>query len=256
MAPSTAHSRVRVVRVNTAELTVADRDRIEKFITVYSFYDRAVLDATLDAANYIWLCLDSKGRVLGTTAVRRVQLPAGTGGHGSSVTVVYTSIVAVNPDYRRLGLPARMGLKTYLHERMRAPFTPLYWLAEAVSPAGYLQMSRNVGLYWPRPGERVPEPAQAIIDATLVATGVKRISRVGDSTLIREDYPVIEKDQSPIRWNHSGADVDFFLRVNPDYWTGSALVCLAPLNFVSVMSAVSRNLLKVMTRKRTAPQMR
>lgn len=247
--PPAAPTAARVVRVNAAELTAADHDRIQSFISVYSLYDRHTLDATLDAATYVWLCLDAKGRIVGTTAVRRIQLASGVGGHSAPPTVVYTSVVAVNPAYRRLGLPARMGLKTYLLERLRAPFTPLYWLAEAVSPAGYLLMARNFPHFWPRPGQRVPAKAQAVIDATLAAAKVSVFDRVGDAHVVLEDYPVIEREQAPDRWNRSDANVDFFLRTNPDYWAGAALICLAPLNFLAVTRAVTRVALRVLTRK-------
>jgi GNAT superfamily N-acetyltransferase len=248
--PPAAPTAARVVRVNAAELTTADHDRIQGFISRYSLYDRQTLDATLDAATYIWLCLDTKGRIVGTTAVRRIPLEAGVGGHTTSPTVVYTSVVAVNPAYRRLGLPARMGLKTYLLERMHAPFTPLYWLAEAVSPAGYLLMARNFAHFWPRPGQRVPKHAQELIDATLAAADVSVFDRVGDAHVVLEDYPVIEREQAPEQWNRSDADVDFFLRTNPDYWAGAALICLAPLNFFAVTRAVAVAGLRVLTRKK------
>ncbi|MDQ8165251.1 MAG: hypothetical protein P3A28_05775 [Gemmatimonadota bacterium] len=248
------HSRMpnfaRVVRCDAADLTVADHDRIERFITVYSLFDRKTLDATLDAATYVWLCLDTKGRIVGTTAVRRVQLAAGVGGHGGAPIVVYTSVVAVNPAYRRLGLPARMGLYTYFHERRRAPFTPLYWLAEAVSPSGYLLIARNLVEFWPRPGVPTPAHAESIIRATLSAVGVTRTERRSEGQfLVNEDYPVIEREQAPDRWQMTDPDVGFFLRTNPDYWAGSALVCLAPLNAIAVGKAVAGVALKVFRRK-------
>jgi hypothetical protein len=251
MSDPTVVSAARVVRCNSADLTVADRDRIQGFISRYSLYDRKTLDAALDAATYVWLCLDSKGRIVGTTAVRRIHLAPGVGGHSRPVTVVYTSVVAVNSAYRRLGLPAKMGLRTYIFERWRAPRTPLYWLAEAVSPAGYLQMARNFELFWPQPGIKVPANANAIIDATLIAAGAPRIKYVDDARLVDEDYPVIEREQAPDRWDRADPAVNFFLRTNPDYWTGSALVCLAPLNIAAVTKAVAGVFVKVLRRKRS-----
>lgn len=248
---SGAPSTVRVVRVNAAELTVADHDRIQSFITLYSLYDRKTLDATLDAATYVWLCLDRKGRIVGTTAVRRIVLAAGVGGHRRPATVAYTSVVAVNPVYRRLGLPAKMGLKTYLVERMRSPFTPLYWLAEAVSPAGYLLVARNFAHFWPQPRIAVPPAAQAVMDATLAAVGVTRIVRAGGLRIVQEDYPVIEREQAPDRWDRSDPAVEFFLRSNPDYWAGAALICLTPLNIGAVTRAVTSAALKVLRRRGT-----
>ena len=250
MSDSAQPSAVRVVRCNSADLTVADHDRIAGFISRYSLYDRRTLDATLDAASYVWLCLDFQGRIVGTTAVRRVQLAAGVGGHTRPVTVVYTSVVAVDAAYRRRGLPAKMGLRTFLFERWRAPRTPLYWLAEAVSPAGYLQMARNLTVFWPQPGAKVPAFANAIIDTTL-ASQHARVAYVGDVRLVYEDYPVIEREQAPDRWDRADPAVEFFLRTNPNYWTGSALVCLAPLNIGAVMKAVAGVFKKVVFRKRS-----
>lgn len=246
---ATKPSAAQVVRCDAAELTLADHDRIYRFITTYSLYDRNTLYETLDAATYVWLCLDTMGRLVGTTAVRRLELDAGVGGHRRRPTVVYTSVVAVNPAYRGLGLPARMGLKTYLLERRRAPLTPLYWLAEAVSPAGYLLMSRNFAHFWPQPGIAVPNRAQSVIRETLAAAGVTRIDRVGHAHLVHEDYPVIEKEQAPDQWDRAEPDIDYFLRTNPDYWTGTALVCLAPLNLIGVTRAVAGVALKVLRLK-------
>lgn len=249
--PSAAPSAVRVVRVSAAELTGADHDRIQSFISLYSLYDRKTLDATLNAATYVWLCLDRIGRIVGTTAVRRVVLEAGVGGHRRPATVAYTSVVAVNPVYRRLGLPAKMGLKTYLVERMRSPMTPLYWLAEAVSPAGYLLVARNFAHFWPQPRIAVPPAAQEVIDATLASVGVTRVVRAGGLRIVQEDYPVIEREQAPDRWDRADPAVDFFLRSNPDYWAGAALICLTPLNIAAVTRAVVSAAVKVLRRRRT-----
>ena len=239
----------RVVRCDAAELTAVDHERIFSFITKYSLYDRATLDTTLAAATYVWLCLDSMGRLVGTTAVRRLELDAGVGDHRRRPTVVYTSVVAVDPAYRGQGLPARMGLKTYIRERMRSPFTPLYWLAEAVSPSGYLLMARNFAHFWPQPGIAVPNRAKSVIGVTLAAAGVTRIDRSGHAHLVHEDYPVIEREQAPDRWDSDDPDIGFFLRTNPDYWTGTALVCLAPLNLIGVARAVAGVALKVLRHK-------
>jgi GNAT superfamily N-acetyltransferase len=250
-APTT---RVRVVRCNTAELTSADHDRIHSFISTYMLFEREALDAALNAAAYIWLCLDGKGRIVGTTAIRRFQLAPGVGGLGGAATVVYTSVVAVNPAYRRLGLPAKMGLKTYVYERMRAPIAPLYWVAEAISPAGYLLVVRNLTDFWPQPGQPVPHHAKAIIEATLAAAGIKRISRSGDAHIVYEDYPIIEREQAPDRWDEGDRDVGYFLRTNPDYWAGAAIVCLAPLNILSVSRAVFSVATKVLLRRKRRRQ--
>ncbi len=245
-------SAVRVVRCDSGQLTGSDNSRIESFISRYMLYDRKRLDAALEQATYIWLCLDRVGRIVGTTAVRRIELPAAVGKHRRPPVVTYTSVVAINPAYRRLGLPARMGMKTYLYERWRAPLNPLYWVAEAVSPAGYLQLARNLKVFWPQPGAVMPPRARAVLEATLAAARVGRFDRIGDAYLVFEDFGIIEREQSPDRWKRTDADVDYFLRINPDYWTGVAVVCLAPLNVFAVGKAVGSRALKILLRRRAS----
>lgn len=123
-------SSVSVVRRDPASLTPADRDRIEQFITRHSHYTRKKLDQVLDASAYVWLCQDVEGRLVGTTAVRRLSAQR----EGRPVTVIYTAVVAADHAYRRLGLVARMGMKSYFVERLHAPLRPIYWLALAGSP--------------------------------------------------------------------------------------------------------------------------
>ena len=248
MAPP-APPPARVVRCDAADLTAADHARIHGFVTEFMLYERVPLDETLDAASYVWLCLDPKGRLVGTTAVRRIDLPAGTGGHQRPVSVVYTSVVAVKPEYRRAGLPARMGLKTYLHERTRAPLTPLYWLAEAASPSGYLQMARNFEVFWPRPGIVMPAGADDILTKTLKTAGLTKVERGTGFYRVLDDFGVIEREQAPDKWDRSDPAVDYFLKSNPDYWTGISLVCLAPLNIGSVTRAVGGVFLRMWRRR-------
>ncbi|MFT3771821.1 MAG: GNAT family N-acetyltransferase [Minicystis sp.] len=228
-------SSVAVIRRSPASLTRADRDRIEQFIRHHSDWKREHLDEVLDASTYVWLCQDEAGRIVGTTAVRRLEAQLG----GRAVTVIYTAVVAVDHAYRRLGLVPRMGMKSYLVERLRTPLRPIYWLALAGSPAGYAQMARNFVTYWPRPGVAIPDGPRAVLEQSLAALGARNIVEVEGCYVLRDDdFGVLDKDQDPERWNGADPDAGFFFRVNPEYRSGHDLACLCPLGLVPLAKAL------------------
>ncbi|APR79776.1 Hypothetical protein A7982_05123 [Minicystis rosea] len=236
-----------VVCHEPAKLTHADRDEIERFVIRHSNWSRQRLDEALDAATYVWLCYDGR-RLIGSTAVKRLSARL----HGREVTVIYTSVVAVDHAYRRLGLIARMGMKSFFIERMRAPLRPIYWLALAGSPAGYLQMTRNFETFWPRAGVEMPDGARTVLEQSLSALGITDINRVEGSYVLTDDFGVLDKDQDPEHWDRSAADVDFFLRVNPEYRRGFDLACLCPLELTTLGTSFLRRTLLRPTRARRA----
>lgn len=224
-----------IVRREPASLTGADRDEIERFITRHSNWRRDRLDQAIDASAYVWLCYDGD-RLVGTTAVKRLAARV----RGRAVTVIYTAAVAVAHEYRRLGLVPRMGMKSYLVERLRAPLAPIYWLALAGSPAGYLQMARNFVEYWPRSGAAIPADARAVLEQALAALGITHVDEVDGAYVSPDDFGVREREQDPDRWDRSQPDIDFFLRVNPEYRSGNDLACVCPLGIVPMAAALAR----------------
>jgi hypothetical protein len=237
MITSPNRASVTVVRRDPAALTREDRDLIERFITRHSNYKRAKLDQVLDASAYVWLCYDGD-RIVGSTAVRRLSAQV----RGRTVTVIYTAVVAVDHEYRRLGLVARMGMKSYLVERLRAPLTPIYWLALAGSPSGYLQMARNLDACWPQAGVTLSDDGRAVLDQALAAMGITHVEEVEGCIVVPDDFGVLDKRQDPERWD-GAPDVELFLRVNPGYRSGSDLACLCPLDLVSLVSTLVRRTL-------------
>jgi len=229
---------VSISRRLPATLTPDDRDDIARFVTRFIAYPRRKLDEVLDSADYVWLCHDGAGELVGTTAVRRIRVASG----GDAATVIYTAMVAVAPEHRRAGLIPGMGMRSYLLERARAPLTPLYWLSLSASPSAYLQMARNFVTFWPRPDCPMPAPARAILDEALASLGASRIEEVSSCLRLRDDFGVSDRDQHPSRWDRGDPDVDFFLRVNPDYMRGSDLACLCELSFARLAESVLRQL--------------
>lgn len=63
-----------------------------------------------------------------------------------------------------------------------------------------------------------------------------------------DDFGVSDPGQHPSRWDRSEPDVDFFLRVNPNYRRGSDLVCLCPLGVVEMAGGIARSVARTVAR--------
>jgi GNAT superfamily N-acetyltransferase len=238
--PRTTSGPPALTRHSPASLTAEERAGIERFVTAFIAYPKAKLHAVLDSADYVWLCHDPDGRLVGTTAVRRVQVQVGS----EEVRVIYTYMVAIDPAYRRVNLTAKMGVRTFLIERLSAPRRALYWLALAASPAGYLQMARNFPTCWPRPGASFPEAERSVLVQALECLGMDQVESFEGCFRLRDEFGVSDQEQAPHRWAGADAEIDFFLRVNPDYQRGSDLACLCPLGFASVAEGAMRQVLR------------
>lgn len=204
-------------------------DEIHSFITKYIAYPRARLESVLTHADYVWCCRDPQNRIAGSTAVRRISVRS----KDSRATVLYTAAVALSPAARRQGLFAQMGFQSYLIERRRSLFEPLYWLSLAATPAGYLQMAQNVLRFWPNRLEKTPAKIQSIIEQALNSLESRGLERDDGVFRLLDDFAVTDRSQQAARWDRGIADVEFFLRANPSYAQGSNLACIAPLDVES-----------------------
>jgi GNAT superfamily N-acetyltransferase len=226
--------RVHIEAVAPTRLTGGDREELAAFVAAYIRYPRPMFDAGLDAAAYVWRCRDADGRLVATTAVRRWDSALGR----RRVRVLYTTMVAVAPGWRRHGLISAMGGRSYLREVLRAPMRPVYWLALAGSPAGYVQMAHNLSEYWPRPDRPTPPDVDRLLRDALARIGEDDL-HVRDGCLCATDaVRVSDPSQRVERWDLTDPAVAFYVRINPDYDGGSALACVAPLRGLDLARAV------------------
>ena len=245
-------SKTTITRRLPATLTAGERESVARFVTRFIAYPRAKLDAVLDAADYVWLCHDDAGNLVGTTAVRLLPVRV----RGRAARVIYTSMVAVDPAHRGTSIITTLGARSYLIERVRAPLVPLYWLALSASPSGYLQMARHMDTFWPRAAHETPDDARQVIAQSLAFLGITKIEEVEGCIRLPDDFGVSDRQQDPKRWDRSDPDVAFFLRVNPDYQRGSDLACVCRLDALQIAGGVARAVtrrVRSSPRRRTAP---
>ena len=228
----------RISRRAPVTLTAAERERIAAFVMASIPYPRDRFDRTIDKADYLWLAYDEAGTLVGTSAVR--TLPAHA--EGRAVTLLYTAMVVIAPAYRRHGLIARFGMRTYLRERALAPLRGVYWLSLAASPSGFSQMAHNFAAAWPRRDQPMPPLVRDLFGQAFAILGLDEVEEVEGCFRVRDTFGVADETQAPHLWDRKNPHVDFFLRVNPDYQRGADIACLCPLDIVSLSVAIARQL--------------
>jgi hypothetical protein len=170
---------------------------------------------------------------------------------GRRLAVIYTSHVLLQERYRGHDLVQRLGLRTFLHTRIRYPIRSIYWFFDTFSYKSYLLLPRNFRDFWPRHDRATPEWEHALMNHLAGETygaawdaqrGV--VMRSGRKRLRPEVAPVDEKlAHAP--------DVAFFTRVNPEHAEGDMLVCLCPLSVRNWLSVGARSLERAVNRRST-----
>ncbi len=188
--------------------------------TVYSsFFDteRSSFDEAVRRADEVVRYRDpADGRLCGMAL-----LSARAASHeGRAFRVLSTSAVCLEPAYRGLNAVQRLGLSRLARERVRHPFSNVYWYFDTFSYRSYLLLPRNViELLARRHGGEAWSKTTGIIGPQ------GRRLRPGVA-----DVPPDDPDP----------EVRYFLDRNPGYAAGDRLPCLCPLNARNVAAIAWR----------------
>jgi hypothetical protein len=159
---------------------------------------------------------------------------------GRTRIIIFTASVVTDERFRGRNLILRTGLRLLLREKLRRPFTPVYWLFDTYSYKSYLVLARNFREFWPGRDRATPEDTAAFIDSLASnrygtdwsrATGIVRNS--GYKQLRPQTAPIDQKVRGD-------PDVSFFENANPGHREGDMLVCCAPLSARNLFSAIKR----------------
>ncbi len=168
---------------------------------------------------------------------------------GRRVSVISTAHVLLRENWRGRNLLQKLGFRTFLRERLRHPFRPIYWFFDTFSYKSYLLLPKNFATFWPRHEQPTPEPQAALIDslASKVYGPAWRpelgiVARSGQKRMRETAAPLIlARDSDP--------HLQFYARANPGHAEGDMLVCLCPLSLRN-WASLARNLLRRVRRRR------
>ncbi|MFT3735200.1 MAG: hypothetical protein QM776_09265 [Rhodocyclaceae bacterium] len=194
-----------------------------------TFYDtpRELAEAKLLKGRGEVALMRAGGELVGMALVEVIVTRAAG---GREVVAIFTSQTLIDARYRGRNLLQRLGLRVFLRERWRHPFSELVWFFDTFSYRSYLLLPRNFSVYWPRHDRETPRREQALMDALArqcygedwqAARGVvhrspQRCLRGGVATPSVDDVM-------------ANAHLRFFVERNPEHAAGDMLVCLCPL---------------------------
>lgn len=130
----------------------------------------------------------------------------------------------------------RFGLAEALRFKLRNPLTPLAYLTRSASPAVYRLLAGTMPRAYPHPRAATPAEIDAIFRAVHARRGYET---VGDSPWVVRSIAV---PTQPGRLRHLRGDplVDYYVRQNPNFAQGDALLVWIPLDLANVVGAALR----------------
>ena len=206
--------------------------------TVYSsFFDteRSSFDEAVRRADEVVRYRDpADGRLCGMAL-----LSARAASHeGRAFRVLSTSAVCLEPAYRGLNAVQRLGLSRLARERVRHPFSNVYWYFDTFSYKSYLLLPRNLAEYWPRRDRPTPAWESGVIELLARRHGGEAWSKT--TGIIGPQGRRLRPGVADVPPDDPDPEVRYFLDRNPGYAAGDRLPCLCPLNARNVAAIAWR----------------
>ena len=202
--------------------------------------------------NMVRLYLDTSGATIGFCAVHRYRRVL----RGRTYLVIRAE-AGLHPDFRGRGSTYSFGIARALRQKLRHPFTPLYYLGTLVHTSSYHLFYKYFPKVYPTPDREMPDTVR---DLALELSESFHFPAVDSSDPLVRDagWTTIETQQeAELSQQDNRPDVAFFLRRNPGYARGHGLVVLVPLSWPNLAAAVLRRLREVICQSitRRAPRL-
>ena len=244
-------STLRIEIVPTASLTPAAWDELWQLTDTFYDTERGYAQARLrQHQQTVLVRAGADGRLVGTASIDVHHVVF----QDRIVTAIYTTHVLLRPEVRGRNLIQRIGFRTFLAERLRHPWRPIYWFFDTFSYKSYLLLPRNFRDFWPRFDQPTPAHAQALMHQ-LAAQVHGPDWRPDKGIVVRSGRKRLRATTAPLEPGpNDGPDLAFFARANPGHADGDMLVCLCPLSAVNWLSAAVRVVARVARPARTRGQ--
>lgn len=189
----------------------------------------------------------------------RIQLYQGPGGDDAGYcavhryrrrvagrdVIVIRAEAGLRPEYRGRGTTYWFGMVCALANKLRHPFTPVYYLGTLVHPSSYHLFWKYFPRVFPYPDGRFAASMRAL--ALELVEGFPDEAVSADDPMIRDvGWITIDSPQEVVLAHRPDLpDVWFFKTRNPGYRQGHGLVVLVPITFRNVLAALARRLAEV-----------
>ncbi|MDU8928663.1 hypothetical protein RXV86_14825 [Alisedimentitalea sp. MJ-SS2] len=196
--------------------------------------------------NMVRLYLDEAGATVGFCAVHRYRRKL-----NGRTYLVLRAEAGLHPDFRGRGSTYWFGITRALRQKLRHPFTPLYYLGTLVHVSSYHLFYKYFPKIYPTPDRDMPDRVR---DLALDLSESFHFPAVDPSDPLVRDagWTTIETPQEAVLSHQDNRlDVAYYRKRNPGYAHGHGLVVLVPLSWPNLAGAVFRRLREVISHKVT-----
>lgn len=234
------------ITVDPSRLSKADHDALGKRLfaihrQIFSAvteekFRTHVLEPPADRTT-VQMYLGADGEVVGYYALHRYRRCIG----GRNM-IVLRAEAGLRPEYRGRGTTYWFGMIRALFEKLRHPFTPVYYLGTLVHTSSYHLFFKYFPHIYPHPEHGIPDQLRAL--ALELADSFPDPAVDEADPLVRDvGWITIETPQEKAPDLRGDLpDVRYFKQRNPGYTQGHGLVVLVPITFVNVVAAIMRRL--------------
>jgi hypothetical protein len=209
-------------------LSATQRARmLELMVHCYDGVDPARFASDLAGKQQVLLLEDGAGGLQGFSTLRVADESV----DGRPVRILFSGDTVIHPDHWGSKALQEGFVAFAMQQKLRRPFTPLYWLLLTKGYKTYLLLTHYFPHGFPRRGLEPPAPLRALRDRVATAwwgtqydaaTEVLRFAESRD----RVKVDVAELSEDALR----DPDIAFFAARNPGWAEGDELVCLAELD--------------------------
>ena len=179
------------------------------------------------------------GDLLGYCAIHRFRRSAA----GRRV-IVLRAEAGLLPEYRGRGMTYGFGMIRALIEKLRHPFTPVYYLGNMIHASSFHLFCKYFRRLFPDPSGQTHGDLSEIA-RELVETFSEPAVTPSDPFVRDSGVSTIESPQEKaLNSGRDRADVAFFKARNPGYAQGYGLVLLVPMTFTNLAGAIRIRILE------------
>ena len=195
-------------------------------------FRRHVVDAPAEVTA-IQLYLAGDGQIIGYCAYHRFRRKV----QGRS-TIVLRAEAGLLPEYRGRGAAYGFGIIRAVAEKIRHPFTPIYYLGTLVHASSYHLFCKYFSQVFPHPVHETPAGIREITRELIDGFPDPPVSE-SDPFVRDVGWVTIETPQER-ELNRRGdrVDVQYFKARNPGYAKGHGLVVVVPITVSNLVAAL------------------
>jgi hypothetical protein len=237
-----ALDRLRASIVSVADLRAEDKARM--FTLMREYYD-AVTEETFQtdlARKDFVILLRDRASLQGFSTLVSLRVTVG----GKTVYGVFSGDTVIEKQYwGQQALPVAF-LRRMFREKLKRPFTTLYWLLISKGYKTYLMMANNFAEHFPRYEMNTPPDRRAIVEAFYLklfpehydpATGLIRFP--ASACRLKSGVAEISNEMTA-----SNPRIAFFEKANPEWRNGVELACLARMTLATPLRYAAKALIK------------